>query len=124
VVFYVLAFLLTRRRRVRAPRESQPAPWTVQQTYLGLIDEVTEAHERGVLDSRAAHQRLSEIVREFSARSRGVRAPYMTLSDLRHARIDALADTVQALYPGEFGPGDVPVAQTADRARWLVTSWS
>ena len=43
---------------------------------------------------------LVRVARPFEAR--GVRAPYMTLADLRRTRHTPLADTIEGYYPGAF----------------------
>jgi hypothetical protein len=128
VVYFVLVLVLTRRSRVQEDYvglEGLPmSPYAVRDTYLALIDDVVRAHGEGGLGAREAHQRLAVVVREFAAHSRGVRAPYMTLGDLRASRVGPLADTVEALYPGEFGPDDARgVVTAAERARRLVSEW-
>jgi len=126
-----LVFVLVFTRR-RATRESTGVPFdpfappapSLLVTYLSLIDDVERGSAVGALSSREAHQRLSLLVREFAARSRGIRAPYMTLEDLEATRIEPLAATVGELYPGAFSADAVgSVSVAAERARRLVRSW-
>lgn len=124
--WFVIVLALTRRRHADDPRQLN-APFTTssyRSAYLDLIDEVGEAYRAGRVSSAEAHQRLSLIVREFAAGIRGVRAPYMTLAELRSSSIDPLADTVAELYPGAFAarPG-ASVAEAEEHARALVSGW-
>jgi len=125
----VFVLIFTRRRNTRTSSGTPfnpfapPAP-SLLVTYLSLIDDVERGSAAGALPSREAHQRLSLLVREYAARSRGIRAPYMTLEDLEATRIGPLAATVGELYPGAFSAdagGSVTVA--AERARKLVRNW-
>ncbi|MDM4763499.1 hypothetical protein QT381_10805 [Galbitalea sp. SE-J8] len=125
VAYLVLSLALT-RPRATTPDDGDPlAAGDLRISYLLLIDEVGVAYREGRLSAPEAHQRLSLVVREFAARMRGIRAPYMTLADLREQRIDPLADTVAELYPGAFGagPGTPSVELAAARARELVGGW-
>lgn len=127
VVYIVLVIVFTHVRRPRTQVQTMPSPWAVQETYLGLVDDVLVAHDSGVIGAREAHQRLSGIARDFATATRGMRAPYMTLGDLRRTRAVELADTIESLYPGEFGPThpayQASVHRTADRVRRLVSTW-
>lgn len=129
VGWYIFVLIFTRKRALRQPTGEQ---WTglpaqapsLAQTYLMLIDEVERASADGTLGFREAHQRLSLLVREFAANARGVRAPYMTLEDLRATQLGALTLTVGQLYPGAFSGAETgSVAYSAERARKLVREW-
>ena len=126
--WFVFVLIFTRKRPLRAATSQwnglpQAVP-NLRETYLTLIDEVQRATADGTLDKRDAHQRLSLLVREFAANARGVRAPYMTLEDLRATSLVPLAATVRELYPGAFSAdSSESVAEAADRARRLVIEW-
>jgi hypothetical protein len=126
VGWYVFVWWLT-RRRWSTDAAATSAPLTssgYRATYLGVIDEVAAAYRAGELSSAQAHQRLSLVVREFAAGIRGIRAPYMTLEDLRASRVGPLAQTVEELYPGAFGgEGTGSVDDALDSARALVSGW-
>jgi len=126
----IFVLIFTRRRAVRAGsgapfgQYAPPAP-SLLVTYLGLIDDVERASVAGTLETREAHQRLSLLVREFAANSRGIRAPYMTLEDLNATRLGPLAETVGELYPGAFSADSSgSVSAAAARARKLVQFWN
>jgi hypothetical protein len=125
--WYVFVWVSTRRRReqiVPDPLAGTLPPTSVRDTYLRLIDDVQRAHHEGSLSFGDAHQRLGLIVREFAAQARGIRAPYMTLDDLRAHQLTPLSATVGELYPGAFSGHETgSVAAAAERARRLVIEW-
>lgn len=127
--FYVLVPLLTRARS----RESVPTDidWmpaagpTLQRKYVDLIEEVRESHHRGELGVRASHQRLSLLLRFFAYESSGVRAPQMTLADLRTRQLTPLGDAVERLYPGAFREIERgSVDEAAAMAKRVVDTWN
>ena len=126
--WFIFVLIFTRKRAVRTATSQwdglpQAGP-SLRDTYLTLIDEVQRASVDGTVDNRDAHQRLSLLVREFAANARGIRAPYMTLEDLRATPLAPLAATVGELYPGAFSADSSgSVAEAADRARRLVIEW-
>ncbi|CAN5325104.1 hypothetical protein BH11ACT2_BH11ACT2_11550 [soil metagenome] len=129
VVAWIIVLLVITRRRPQAeaanPLAGLPAdPVALRASYVSLIDEVAVAHARGALDFRQAHQRLSLIVRQFAGEARGIRAPYMTLEDLRALRLTPLSSTIGQLYPGAFSGQETGSVDTAvARARHLVSEW-
>jgi hypothetical protein len=128
IVWYVIVAVITRKRAVPpAPVSGFSLPLTVEarERYLGFIDEVGDRYARGRMTYSEAHHEISVIVRAFAAEAGGVRAPYMTLADLRAADQPQLADTVEGLYPGAFsGVQQGPVDLAVDRARGLVSTWN
>ncbi|MCY7325323.1 MAG: hypothetical protein LH605_04240 [Microbacteriaceae bacterium] len=127
--FYVVVPLLTRQARVEEPEVD--VSWmpvdvpALRGKYEVLISEVEAAHRSGELSLRAAHQRLSLLLRLFAYESSGIRAPHMTLADLREARNTPLSDAVAKLYPGEFEAVERgSVQDAAEVARRMVHSWS
>ena len=130
VIGWILFVLLFTRRRAQPVSAANPLaglprdPVAIRANYLALIDEVATSHATGALDFRRAHQRLSLIVRQFAAEARGIRAPYMTLEDLRALRLGPLTTTVGDLYPGAFSGQETGSVDTAvTRARHLVNEW-
>ena len=126
--FYVLVPLLLRTRRpASAPTSVDwiPEPATVRQKYDVLIDDVVIAHHRGELGLRAAHQRLSLLLRFFAYESSGIRAPQMTLDDLRRTRVTPLGDAVERLYPGAFREVEQgSVDDAAAMAKQVIATWN
>ena len=139
VAFYVLVPLLTRPRRV--PLEPT-TPWIPPETpdqmadrYLALIDVVESKYSRGEVNARVAHQRLSQLLRFFAWERSGVRAPQMTLAELRESNAQRdnnrdvslrdLAWAVEGYYPASFGPQDyASVSEALRNARRVVREWT
>lgn len=129
--FYILVPLLTRQTRAPEPEPEMDLSWmpvdvpALREKYEVLISEVEAAHRSGALSARAAHQRLSLLLRLFAYESSGIRAPHMTLAELREARNSPLSDAVAKLYPGEFEATPRGTVQdAAEVARRLVHTWS
>lgn len=128
--FYILVPVLMRSRE--AAREPADSSWIPEfppvplgEKYSGLIAEVESAHHRGELTVRDAHQRLSLLLRFFAWESSGLRAPQMTLADLREAHATPLSDAVEQLYPGAFAEIERgSVLEAAELARRVVHSWT
>ena len=132
--FYVLVPYLTRSREARAPAPEIDASWlpidvsALRGKYEQLITDVETAYNRGELSLRAAHQRLSLVLRLFAYETSGIRAPQMTLGELRElrdARAIPLSDAVAKLYPGAFEAIERgTMVEAADVARRVVHLWS
>ncbi|PRY69639.1 hypothetical protein B0I08_102316 [Glaciihabitans tibetensis] len=125
VAWFIAVPLLTRARPVvsEAAARAALAP-AVRAHYLGMIDEVVRAYERAELTSRAAHQRLSALVRGYVHESSGYPASAMTLGELRRLNLPGLTGAVERFYPAEFGTDDsAAVATSAAAARRVVQDW-
>lgn len=123
-VGFVVILLATRTKKADDVAATARTPADYRAVYLAQIDAVGVAYRAGRIGSAEAHQQLSLAVREFAGIVRGIRAPYMTLADLRGIHVDPLADTVAELYPGAFAEGaHSSVAQAEARARELVGGW-
>ena len=130
VLFYaaVLWFTRARERAEAAPADIGWLPVDTEELrvkYADQIDRIAVDHRRGALTGRAAHQQLSLLLRFFAFEADGVRAPNMTLSDLRASAQLPLADAVARFYPGAFA-ADEPrsVEEAVDTARQVVRSWN
>lgn len=135
--WYVWALASTRRSRRKWQVPGPAGLPGLQREYLGRIDAVAAAADRGELTARQAHQRLSRLVRIFAHQASGITAHTMTLADLRElARAPAsgpgasafaaagVAEAVAVLYPAEFGvPEAVDARRAVDAAREVVRSW-
>ena len=127
IAWYVVVALIT-RKRARPQSNFQYGPPiltpSTRERYIGFIDTVYQRYSSGTIAYAEAHHELSGVIRTFAAEARGVRAPYMTLEDLRNARQEPLADAVETLYPGAFsGLESGPVDVAVERARRLVSEW-
>lgn len=127
-VGYFLIWWLTRPKPAPVTFVQQQPDYaltpSVRKRYAGLIDSVTARHASGELSYSEAHHELSRAVRAFALEVRGVRAPYMTLADLRKTDSAPLADTIEGYYPGAFsGTKGESVSRAASRAKALVSTW-
>lgn len=120
LAWYAWVFWHTRAPR---PRPAARDLDDVRRRYLAQIDEVGTLVARGELWARAAHQRLSSIVRAFVSET-GQPVSAATLSELTRRGPAPLADLVRGYYPSEFAPGAAsdPTAAAA-AARQLVSTW-
>jgi hypothetical protein len=122
VVYYAAVLWWTRERPPRA------APAGPRTGWVGRLDAISAAVDRGELTARQGHQEISRTVREFVSERSGVPAATMTLGDFRQHGPERLAELVALTYPPSFSADeDLSVAafeETAERARTLVTTWT
>ena len=128
IVGWIVFVLVLTRRREPAVHPSQPVPGmtsTLREDYLASIDDVGRRYAAGAVGFSEAHHQLSALVRGFAADSRGIRAQYMTLDDLRRTPHADLAATIEQLYPGAFSGGSGgSIDEATDRASELVRRWN
>lgn len=130
VLLVIAAVRLTRARP--RPVEPSDASWMpvidragLRDRYLVMIDAAEHDHGSGRMSTRELHQQLGFLLRQFAFEADGIRAPNMTLTDLRAARLDPLGDAVSRLYPGEFGAAAIAsVDDSVQGARRVVSSWN
>lgn len=128
VLYYLLAWWLTRRPRVpRLERVAVDVP-DVRRTHLDLIDRIDARVRAGELEPRAGHQQLSEVVRSYVAAVTTLPAQTMALADFRARAPHELVAVIELVYPPEFAPDDAIARELFDtavvRARGLVADWS
>lgn len=128
VLYYLLAWWLTRRPRVpRLERAAVDVP-DVRRTHLDLIDRIDARVRAGELEPRAGHQQLSEVVRSYVAAVTTLPARTMALADFRARAPHELVAVIELVYPPEFAPDDAIARELFDtavvRARGLVADWS
>lgn len=128
VLYYVLAWWLTRRPRVpRLERVAVDLP-DVRRTHLDLIDRIDAQVRAGELEPRTGHQQLSEVVRSYVAAVTTLPARTMALADFRARAPHELVAVIELVYPPEFAPDDAIARDLFDtavaRARGLVADWS
>lgn len=112
----------------RAPAPvALPRPRVSPNQALVQINQVEQAHLAGQLTNRAAHHRLSQIVRACATDHLGLPANQMTLQALEaleQPQLDQVAALVRFLYPAQFGlEAPTLVAQAAATARTVVLAW-
>ncbi|WP_437582271.1 hypothetical protein ACSAGD_08375 [Paramicrobacterium sp. CJ85] len=122
--WYLFVWLFPRPKKV-ARSVQRPIPGDLVARYQGLIDDIERAHASGELQTRAAHQKLSVLVRAFAEERSGAPISAMTLADLDEANLTGLAETVRSYYPAEFAPETSGgLAHALQRARQVVVPWS
>lgn len=126
--FYVVVLLLTSNRSTPVNAQKPPEPEVdvakLQNTAYAKVAEIESATMNGTLDSRAAHQQLSAVVREYVAESTGIPADHMTLSDLQHTDLRGTTQAVAQFYPGVFGTDpDQDLGKSIHMARQVLSGW-
>lgn len=130
VLYYVLAWWLTRPPRVRtvAAAPVVVVPPNARAEHLARIDAVAAQVDDGTMTPRAGHQELSEVVRSYVETVTTLPARTMALADFRAQAPQELVDAIELMYPPEFAPDDdlarEHFATAVDRARALVGQWA
>ncbi|TNM40435.1 hypothetical protein FHP29_10295 [Nocardioides albidus] len=128
VLYYLLAWWLTRAPRPRElARPGVPLP-DVRQRHLARIEEIDSLVRSGRMEPREGHQQLSEIVRDYVAAVTTLPARTMALADFRDHAPVALVEVLELVYPPEFAPEDAVARDLFEtavaQARGLVSTWS
>lgn len=128
--WYGLVFYLTRKKHPKVLATLPPAPpvavdlSSIKQHYLTMIDAIEASFNQRQLQSRAAHQELSALVRQFASEVEKMSIKTMTLSDLKKSRFASLTPVIEAYYPPEFASLDSgSVASACGLARTVVQQW-
>ncbi len=132
VAYYAAVLWLTRERVEHEPRPKPVKAATARARALERIDAVEAAVRSGKVGARAAHQRLSAVVRSYVSQVSDVPASRMTLRQLRARKAPApLVKAIAVMYPPEFAPDTDGSTLAADRvdeairlAREVVTTWT
>lgn len=128
VLYYLLAWWLTRAPRSPALARPGVPLADVRQQHLARIDQVDARVRAGEITARDGHQQLSEVVRDYVAAVTTLPARTMALADFRDRAPLALVEVLELVYPPEFAPEDAvarDLFETAvGRARGLVATWS
>jgi hypothetical protein len=128
VAYY--AWALTRSTGTEEPDDGYPRQDPVEDARkrrLGDIDRIDSAFRQDRITLRAAYQQLSAALRGFVGDVTDLPARAMTLEELRDATDPRVADTIEAMYPPEFAPGETAgaddFARSVLQARELVRTW-
>lgn len=129
LIWYAVAYWLTRRKPVKSLNTLKPLPTgaelkRLKARYLQLIEEIYQRYLRQEISLRKLHQQLSTTVRAFAYEANHFPAPYLTLSDLQQSPYPTLATLIATYYPEEFAAitkGDAAVSVEA--AKGVVTRW-
>lgn len=128
VLYYLVSWWITRPRRVRDVRRADVDVPDLQREHLARIDRIEADVHAGVLEPRAGHQQLSEVMRSYVAEVTTLPARTMVLADFRTQAPPELVAALEVMYPPEFGPDDevarVRFDDAVTRAREVVASWA
>lgn len=127
IVYYLLAYQLTRPRPERVPAPEPPRLVSVpelQHDYLIEVDTVARRYRAGELTPRRAHAELSIVIRDFITQATGVEADKMTLTELRRTPFVGASHAVSEFYPLVFGVDETrTVEHGIDAARQVIALW-
>lgn len=126
--FYAVVLLLTvERKRRKAPSVPVAPPVNIvqlQEEAFSAVATIETGTMNGTLDTRAAHERLSAVVRGFVAESTGIPADHMTLTDLRQTELRGTSRAIEQFYPAVFGAEpDADLAKSIHMARQVLSGW-
>jgi hypothetical protein len=126
VAILVIVLVRTRRRAAQAP-PLPPRPGGlagVKADYHGRVSAIEAEFAAGELSVRAAHHRLSAVVRSFGRAVSGVDAPVMTLTELQSSSLPTVTAAVAEYYPAAFEVEDrSEISSAVLRARQVIESW-
>lgn len=126
VVYYLGVWLWSRGQDTAGAERVSPVE-RARTTHLKELDRLEGVVRAGRLPVREGFQQLSATVRSFVAEVSGTPARSMTLEELREAGEARVAETIAAMYPPEFAPGDAAAddfGRSLREARELVRSWT
>ena len=111
-----------RRLKDRSPRPLRLA--LSKANILRELEKLQRDFERGRIDSRTAHQRMSLLVRAFTQAVSGIPTTRMTLDELRALPFTDLERLIARLYVPEFSTlPDDRVADAIQRCKELIERW-
>ena len=134
----LIALIIMLARPARKPRNSDRARGAHSNASSKAIDDVVARHESGALPRHEAFVELSVIARDFAGAASGKELSSSTLTDLAYLNrtpanrqgLDALKQTIGALYPPEFADDarnriaqTTSVQQAAEWVANLVERW-
>lgn len=124
-VIVLLLLLVRTRRRAATPLPAQPGGLAgVKAEYHGRVSAIEAEFAAGTLSARAAHHRLSAVVRAFGRAVSGIDAPVMTLTELQSASLPTVTAAVAEYYPASFESADSSeISSAVLRARQVIESW-
>jgi hypothetical protein len=126
VIATVLLILLVRARRPAASlRPDQPGGLAgLKAEYHARVSAIEAEFSAGDLSARAAHHRLSALVRAFGRAVSGIDAPVMTLTELQGSSLPHVTAAVAEYYPASFESADrSEISAAVVRARQVIESW-
>ncbi|MFE4195209.1 hypothetical protein ACFRJ9_05020 [Paenarthrobacter sp. NPDC056912] len=126
VASWYMWILWPARRKANISRPGTlPDVEMLRATCLTALDATASDADAGRIPERAAHQRLSYLVREFAGAATGLPVTSMTLEELHGHGLEELAAGIAGIYPNEFAPIPVhSVRHSLDAARQAVLAWN
>ena len=126
--WYGWVFWSTRPPRgPKSARAGQHPTADLRSRYQAEIDIIVGLVARGELSARRGQQDISSVVRRFVEATSGIKAPHMTLTELRDGgeQLSPVAAVVEQLYPGEFGPAESDTVDGAAHvAKEVIARWT
>lgn len=129
--WYAFVFISTRHKPQRSLNTLTAKPYTppdltaLKAKYIALIEEINQHYTAQTISARAAHQKLSYVLRMFAYETRGHRVDTLTLADLQKTHYEQLTVAIGRLYLPEFArvqQGNVLDAVAF--AREVVEGWN
>jgi hypothetical protein len=129
VVLFVMIFVF--RKAPKKVKQRAPKPMGKPQTFyyrekaLISIDKINFELSRSGIDTRESYQRLSLVMRTFVSEMTGRNFTSLTLSELKQMGLGSLAALIENCYAPEFAlKTQADFKQDADKAKWMVRTWS
>jgi len=113
--------------KIKPPKPvAKPQTFYLRQKALISIDKVAfELNVTGSIDARESYQRLSMIMRTFVSEMTGRNFTTLTLSELKKMGLGSLAGLIEDCYAPEFAlKTQADFKQDAEKAKWMVKTWS
>lgn len=125
VVATILLILLVRARKRSSSPELPPGGLAgLRAEYHERITEIEAEFAEGRLSARAAHHRLSAVVRQSGRAVSGVDAPVMTLTELQSSPLPTVTSAIAEYYPASFESADRnEISSAVAKARQVIESW-
>ena len=112
--------------RAEKPRQmSKPQAFYIREKALLSIDKAVFDLNNSSIDTRESYQRLSMIMRSFVSDMTGRNVTSLTLSELKRMGLGSLSALIENCYAPEFALKTQADFKTdADKAKWMVKTWS
>lgn len=128
VLFVVICSFKRAPKKIKPKKEkpiTRPQDFYIRQKALFSIDRAVVELNRSGIDTRESYQRLSSIMREFVSEMTGRNFTTLTLSELKKMGLGSLAGLIENCYAPEFAlKSQADFKQDAEKAKWMVKTWS
>ena len=95
-----------------------------KERYLKELDNIEKAVDEGRMTHRAAFQRMSLLLRSFACEVKNVPAQYLTLRELKFAKIPSVFGMVLEYYEPEFSSGsEADLKASLNKTRKVIKQW-